>query len=328
MNIVSVSPSVPVSTNEAPADRVASISIVVPVYRSAKILPELVARLDRVLKPTGRPFELILVNDGSPDDSWRVITRLRAQHGWIHGISLLRNFGQHNALLCGIRAARHDVIVTMDDDLQHPPEEIESLLSRLGEDCDAVYGVPAAEQHGILRDLASQITKFALQSSMGVDTARNVSAFRAFRTQLREGFERYQSPHVSIDVLLTWSTSRFAAVKVRHEPRAEGLSNYTLGKLIKHAFNMITGFSTLPLQVASLIGFGFMLLGFGVLCYVVGIYFWRGTSVPGFPFLASIISIFSGVQLFSLGVIGEYVARIHFRTMDRPSYAIREETRG
>ena len=302
------------------------VSVVVPVYRSADALPHLIARLEPVLAQIGRPYELILVNDGSPDSSWLVIEDIASRHPWVRGYSLLRNFGQHNALLCGIRAARHEIIVTMDDDLQHPPEEIQKLLDKLGEGFDVVYGVPKSERHGLWRDAASRITKFALKGSMGVDIARNVSAFRAFRTQLREAFARYQSPHVTIDVLLTWGTTRFAAVRVRHDPRTIGVSNYTFGKLVRHAFNMITGFSTLPLQVASMIGFAFTILGGVILLYVIGRYLINGSSVPGFPFLASIIAIFSGVQLFSLGMIGEYISRIHFRTMDRPTYAVRQET--
>ena len=157
---------------------------------------------------------------------------------------------------------------------------------------------------------------------MGIETARDVSAFRVFKTKLREGFKNYCSPFVSIDVLLTWSTSNFASVKVRHEPRLAKQSNYTLGKLISHALNLMTGFSTLPLQIASLIGFIFTLFGFGVLAWVLGRYFITGGSIQGFPFLASIIAIFSGAQLFALGIFGEYLARIHFRTMDRPPYVV------
>jgi undecaprenyl-phosphate 4-deoxy-4-formamido-L-arabinose transferase len=240
-------------------------------------------------------------------------------------VNLMRNYGQHNALLCGIRAARGEVIVTMDDDLQHPPEEIPRLLSKLNEGFDVVYGTPEREQHGLLRDMASRITKIALQGAMGAKTARSVSAFRAFRTRTRAAFTTYQSPFVSIDVLLTWATTRFTAVAVPHHPRRAGQSQYTLRKLITHALNMMTGFSTLPLQVASVMGFGLTFFGVLVLAYVIGRYIWEGGSVPGFPFLASIIAIFSGAQLFSLGIIGEYLARMHFRMMERPPYVVGEE---
>jgi undecaprenyl-phosphate 4-deoxy-4-formamido-L-arabinose transferase len=150
-----------------------------------------------------------------------------------------------------------------------------------------------------------------------------VSAFRAFRTPLRDAFAGYDGYYVSIDVLLTWGTTRFAAVPVPHAPRAEGVSNYTFRKLINHAMNMMTGFSTFPLQIASLVGFGFTLFGFAVLAWVLGRWLIHGSVVPGFPFLASVIAIFSGAQLFALGIIGEYLARVHFRTMNRPPYSVR-----
>ncbi|MBI4860557.1 MAG: glycosyltransferase family 2 protein [Candidatus Riflebacteria bacterium] len=304
-----------------------SISVVIPAYNSEESLPLLIEGLEPVLKtvaPDG--FEVILVDDCSWDHTWEVIERLTGKHRWVHGIDLNRNCGQHNALLCGIREARFEVIVTMDDDLQHPPEEIPKLLLRLDEGADVVYGTPETEQHGFWRDLASQATKLALQTAMGAEVARKVSAFRAFRTALREAFARYSNAFVAIDVLLTWATTRFAAVTVRHEARRLGESNYTFRKLVTHAMNMITGFSVAPLQFASLVGFCFVLCGCAVLFFVVGRFALQGTPAPGFPFLASIIAIFSGAQLFALGVIGEYLARIHSRTMDRPPYVVRERT--
>jgi undecaprenyl-phosphate 4-deoxy-4-formamido-L-arabinose transferase len=227
-------------------------------------------------------------------------------------------------LLCGVLAARFDTTVTMDDDLQHPPEEIPKLLKKLAEGYDVVYGKPMTEQHGLFRDLASVITKLALQSAMGAANARNVSAFRAFSTQTRAGFEGYRGPYVAMDVLLTWATTRFAAIPVRHEPRKAGKSNYTFRQLVRHALNMMTGFSTVPLRIGSLLGFAFTLFGVAVLVYVVGRYLIQGSSVSGFPFIASIVAIFSGVQLFALGMIGEYLARMHFRLMDRPAYTVRQ----
>ena len=301
------------------------LSVIVPVYRSEQILPELVRRLGEVLPTLAKRYELILVNDSSPDASWDVMVKLAEQHAWIHPINLMRNYGQHNALLCGIKSARNGVIVTMDDDLQHPPEEISKLLDKLSQGYDAVYGRPAQEQHGLLRDLASLTTKLALQNVMGADIARQVSAFRAFRAEVANAFRHYEGSFVSIDVLLTWGTKKFAAIPVIHQPRAQGTSGYTFRRLVTHAMNMMTGFSTVPLQVASLIGFVFTLFGMGVLVYVVIRYFFQGTPVPGFPFLASIIALFSGAQLFALGIIGEYLARMHFRSMQKPPYVVRED---
>ena len=302
-----------------------SLSVVTPVYNGEASVAELCRRLSEVLPRVATQHEIIFVNDGSRDRSWEVISELSSQTPAVRGLNLMRNYGQHNALLCGIRAAKYDVIVTVDDDLQHPPEEIPRLLARLHEGFDVVYGAPKGEQHGLLRALASRITRLALSTAIGTEVAKNVSAFRAFRTRLREAFADYQSPFVSIDVLLTWATTRFAAVTVPFQRRHSGSSNYTFTKLVRHALDMLTGFSTAPLQLASLIGFACTLFGIGVFFYVVGRYFLEG-SLPGFPFLAAIIAIFSGAELFALGVIGEYLARMHFRSMERPAYVVRTTT--
>lgn len=307
-------------------ERPGTVSVIVPVYNSAPTLATLIERLSAAFEQWGLVHEAILVNDGSRDDSWEQIVRLSRRYPLLRGINLMRNYGQHNALLAGIRQARYETIVTIDDDLQHPPEEIIKLLRKLSEGFDVVYGTPLEEQHELWRNFASQVNKLALQSAMGIDTARSVSAFRAFRTQVRDAFVDYRGPFVSIDVLLTWGTTRFAAVALRHEPRRVGKSNYTFRKLLLHSLNMLTGFSTVPLQLASLIGFTFTLFGLGLLVYVLGRYLIQGSSVPGFPFLASAIAVFSGAQLLALGIIGEYLARMHFRMMERPTYVVRGNT--
>ena len=299
-----------------------SISVVTPVYNGEASVGELCQRLANVLPRISAQHEVILVNDGSRDRSWETISELCSRSPVVRGLNLMRNYGQHNALLCGIRAARYEVIVTMDDDLQHSPEEIPRLLARLEEGFDVVYGAPKAEQNGLMRALASRITRLALSAAVGSDVAKNVSAFRVFPTQLREAFAAYQSPFVSIDVLLTWATTRFGATTVAFQPRHSGSSNYSFTKLVRHALDMMTGFSSAPLQLASLIGFTCTLFGLAVFIYVFIRYCLEG-SVPGFPFLASIIAIFSGAQLFALGVIGEYLARMHFRSMKRPAYVVR-----
>lgn len=305
---------------------IVSLSVVIPVYKSAAILPELCRRLTAVLDLVEPAFEIILVEDCGGDESWHLIQNMAKQDCRIRGISLARNYGQHNALLCGIRAARGEKIVTIDDDLQNPPEEIPKVLEKLTEGYDVVYGYPKKETHSFFRNLASRVTKFVLKGAMGAETASKVSAFRVFRTRLRDAFDAYRGPSVNIDVLLTWGTSRFAAVYVHQDARTFGDSGYDLKKLINHAINMMTGFSVIPLQIASVLGLLFGSAGFVILLFVIGRYFIEGGSVPGFPFLASIIAIFSGVQLFALGIFGEYLARMHFRSMDRPSYTINQLT--
>jgi len=281
--------------------------------------------LENSLRALGQNFEVILVVDGSPDGSWQQVLSLQEKYAWVRGIHLMRNYGQHNALLRGIRAANFDTIITMDDDLQHPPEEIHKLLAELEKDYDVVYGFPAKDTHDAWRNFSSRFTKRMLNIALGVAGIEKSGAFRAFRTKLREGFVDYNSSFVSVDVLLTWGTTRFGYIPVDHAPRAEGHSNYTFRKLITHTFNLMTGFSTLPLQLASWLGFGLTLFGFSIFLYVIIRYFFQGSPVPGFPFLASIISIFSGAQLFAIGIFGEYLSRMYFRLMGKPQSLVREE---
>lgn len=301
-----------------------TISVIVPVFNSEGSLELLASRLLGILNHYSENHEIIFINDGSRDQSWEVICRLVQEIPNVTGINLMRNYGQHNALLAGIRAAKYEIIVTIDDDLQHPPEEIPKLLKKLDEGYDVVYGSTEEGKHGFSRNIASQITKLAFQSIMKVQVARKISAFRAFRTNLRNAFENFNAPHPSIDVLLSWATVHFSYVEVRHEQRTIGKSNYTFGKLLMHAINMMTGFSTMPLRITSFLGFFFTLFGIGIFIYVLFRYLFYGTPVQGFTFLASTIAIFSGVQLFAFGIFGEYLARMYSRIMDRPAYTIQE----
>jgi undecaprenyl-phosphate 4-deoxy-4-formamido-L-arabinose transferase len=161
---------------------------------------------------------------------------------------------------------------------------------------------------------------------MGIPTIKDIGAFRAFRTDIRRASELFQSPTVILDVLLSWGTTRFTTVQVEETPRLSGSSNYSFSKLVSQAMLILTGFSTLPLRLTSWIGFGFTVFGILILLYVLTQYFIAG-SIPGFPFLASIVALFSGTQLFALGIFGEYLARIFDRSMERPTYVISEETK-
>lgn len=303
-----------------------SISVVIPVYNGSATLSPLIDRLRIVLDRLATPYEIVLVNDGSPDGSWATIESLALRYSEIVGIDLMRNYGQHNALLCGIRRSRNDVIITLDDDLQQPPEEIPRLLAKLHEGYDVVYGTPKQEQHGFWRNLSSRVTKAALGAATSASVAPMVSAFRAFRASVKPAFADYRSPLLSIDVLLTWATTSFASVTVQRVARRSGVSNYRLRSLVRHTMNMMTGYSLLPLQLATMIGFLFTLFGILVLFFVLGRYLMVGETVAGFPFLASIIAIFSGAQLFALGIIGEYLGRMHLRMMERPAYIVRAAT--
>ncbi len=300
-------------------------SIVIPVYRSEQTLDLLIQRLESVLPNITDEYEVVLVNDGSPDNSWKVIERIADKNPRVRGINLMRNFGQHNATLCGIRAARYEVIIIMDDDLQNPPEEIPKLLAKLNEGYDVVYGVSHKRQQSWIKSLISSFLKRAISYVMGQDAVRDIGAFKAFRADLRKAFDSFTGPDVLVDVLLSWGTNRFASVPVDEAPRAAGKSNYNFFKLVKVFLLVLTSYTTIPLRFASILGFVFTLFGFFVLVYVLVTYFTAG-SVDGFPFISSIIAIFSGAQLFALGIIGEYLARLFERSSGRKTYAIGNTT--
>lgn len=298
-----------------------NISVVIPVYRGAETLEPLVNRLGAVLPGLGEEYEVIMVNDGSPDNSWEVIESLARRCAWVKGVRLMRNYGQHNATLCGMRLARHEFTVTMDQDLQHQPEDIPLLAARLQEGYDVVYGTPRKLPQKFWRNLMTASIKRFLSSAMRLPSVREISAFRIFRTNLREAFDHFRSPSLIVDVLLSWATTRFSYVSVDILPATS--TNYSFRVLVKTSLLILTGYSTAPLRLASWLGFFMTIFGLGIFIYVLLIYFTAG-SLPGFPFLASIIALFSGAQLFTLGIFGEYLARIFDRSMDRPPYVIRE----
>lgn len=299
------------------------ISVIVPVFNGARSIGELIQRLERSLGKICDEYEVILVNDGSQDESWELIRVFSERFSWVHGIDLMKNYGQHNALLCGIRCARHDRVVTMDDDLQHPPEEIFKLVRKLDEGLDVVYGVASESGHPVHRKMCSGCIKLALSLTLQNSVARKIGAFRIFRTQLRESFVSYTGDTVCLDALLSWGAKSYGFVEVNQNHRLNGSSNYGLTRLFRHAVNNFAAFNAFPLKLVSLLGLCFATIGICLLVYILGNYLMHGSVVPGFAFLGSIIAIFSGVQLFSLGILGEYISIIHAGVMNRPAYSIR-----
>ena len=301
-----------------------SLSIVIPCFRSAATLPTLIEGIAAAVPAAHRPYEVILVVDDDEDGTWDATTRLTRLDPAVRAIRLSRNYGQHNAIVAGIRAARHDVIVTMDDDLQHPPEEIPVLLRALTPEVDLVYGVPRAEEHRALRSVASRFVKWALARTLRIRDARSVSAFRAFRAHLAPAFDRIAGPHACVDVALCWATSRITATTVRMRHRVDGRSGYTLRALIRHTANMVFGFSTSPLRLVTAVGVAVGMIGLLLFAKVTYSYFSGATTVAGFTTIASMVALFASAQLVALGVLGEYIGRIHTGGMGRPTYLVRE----
>ena len=300
------------------------LSIVVPVFRSEKTLNELVNRITNSI--SDKSVEIILIDDASGDGTWTTICSIARQNSMVTGIRLGRNSGQHGALLAGVRAAKFQTVVTLDDDLQNPPEEINKLIDALVPGVDVVYGVSTEVKQNFYRRAGSKLVRKFFASALGFNSAVSMSSFRTFRTVLREGFNTALGPNVSLDALLTWSTTRFTVVEVKHDERKVGDSLYTFRKLVRFMIDMATGYSTLPLRLASALGFLTISFGAILLVYVIGRPIITGERVQGFPMLASTIIIFSGVQIFLLGILGEYIGRMHFRVMNKPTYMVAETT--
>jgi undecaprenyl-phosphate 4-deoxy-4-formamido-L-arabinose transferase len=301
------------------------LSVVIPAYRSAAILPALVDRLLAVLKGLEQDSEIIFVEDCSPDDdaTWDVLKSLQRAHpDRIAAIQLMRNFGQHNALMCGFRHARGDLIVTIDDDLQTPPEEIPKLVSaiRHGE-FDLVYGTYHAKQHAGWRNLGSGIVNIFYR--LVFETRTTITSFRVIRRELVESIFPYALNFTYIDGLLAWNTQRIGQVTVEHHARSVGRSGYSLKKLVILAFNLFTNFSLLPLQVVSALGFFAAVMGFLAALVVLFRYLISSITVPGYASIVISIMVMGGLQLMALGVMGEYLGRLHLNVNRKPQYTVR-----
>lgn len=301
------------------------ISVLVPVYNSAETLREFVRRTMDVLDRLGGPYEIVFVDDGSADRSWQTLCELQAEHpDRLVVIQLMRNFGQHNALMCALRHARGRLLVTLDDDLQTPPEEIPKLVAAIEEgQLDLVYAQYKSKQHELWRNLGSGLVSLFYRMVFRVRV--KVTSFRVLRRELAEQILAYDLNFTYLDGLLAWNTQRISGVEVEHHARQSGRSGYSFGKLFVLAMNLFTNFSLFPLQLVSLLGFAFSLIGF-----VLGTYYLiRALSqtivVSGYASLIVSIFILSGVQLLALGVLGEYLGRLHLNVNRKPQYGIRSK---
>lgn len=299
------------------------LSIVVPVYNSAKTLGSLLERLTTVLASITQSYEIILVDDGSSDASWAAIQTLRATYGeHLVAVQLMRNYGQHNALMCGLGMARGEYVVTMDDDLQNPPEEIPKLLAHIKQQgLDLVYGCPSEREHAPWRNIGSTLVLHFYRTVFRNPVTP--TPFRVMRHQLAQSVMFYDLNFTFLDGLLAWCTSRIGGVEVAHHPRAQGGSGYSMGKLLLMALNLYTNFSLIPLQIVSGLGFVTALSGFGVGLYYLVQFFASNIEVPGFASTIIAILILGGAQLLALGVIGEYLGRLHLNVNRKPQYVIR-----
>lgn len=296
------------------------LSVVIPVYNSAEILPLLIGRLRKVLDALHLTYELVLVEDGGPDHSWQVLSALQLEDPeHVVAVQLMRNYGQHNALMCGFRHARGRLIVTMDDDLQHPPEEIPKLIEAItAGDLDLVYGCYDKKKHPLLKNAGSAVVNIFFRHVFRLPVT--VTAFRIFRRELLEAILSYTRPFTYIDGLLAWNTRRVDKITVEHHPRTIGKSGDSLSKMVNLALNLFTNFSLVPLQAVSLIGGAVAVCGLLAGIYYLCLHFMGSIVTPGYASLIVSILTLGGLQLLGLGIIGEYLGRLHLNVNEKPQY--------
>jgi undecaprenyl-phosphate 4-deoxy-4-formamido-L-arabinose transferase len=303
------------------APQTLDVSIVVPVYGGTKALPELRDRVATAMSAAGLAHELILVDDRGQAEAWPVIRDLARNFPDVVGIRLSRNFGQHAATVCGIEQARGKWIVTMDDDLEHPPEAITSLLDAGSEDHPLIYGVFARRTHAGYRNLSSELMRRTLKRAFP-DLNEDYSSFRAIHAPLARELPNFRLSKPYIDGMLSWMTSSVRTVEVAHGEREHGKSTYTLRKLLSHAVNIFVTFSHLPLRLASYGGATLALVSFVYLMFVIHAYFTGSITNPGYTSLMSVILFACGIQLLILGVLGEYVGRLMGAAYRKPVYLV------
>lgn len=301
-----------------------ALSVVIPVFNEAPSLGDLHHRLAQTLKETGQAYEIIFVDDGSRDGSSEVLRALHAQDRAVRVVRFNRNYGQHAAVLAGMELARGDIVITLDADLQNPPEEIPRLLARLGDGVDVVGGWRTRRHDGWLRRAASWAVNRVTSAVVGVRMRDYGCMLRVYRRSVVERIVACREASQFIPALANTFATSVAEVPISHAPREHGRSRYGLFRLLRLNFDLLTGFSLLPIQVVSLTGIGVAVLGLGFAVFLGVRRLLVGPEVEGVFTLFAILFFFAGLQILALGLIGEYVGRIYQEVRRRPRYVISE----
>jgi len=300
------------------------LSIVVPVFRSESILPKLVEKIESEMinENLADQFELILVNDNSPDNSWNIICELADKYPFIKGISLRRNFGQHNATMAGLNHVSGNIVVIMDDDLQHPPEAIRDMIKAISNGFDVCYTNYLNRKHDLWKKVGSQFNDWAATKLLGKPKGLYLSSFKALRRELVDEVIKYDGPYAYIDGLILDITSSITVIDIEHQQRLEGEGNYRLLNSISLWMKMATSFSISPLRFASLMGFSLASLSI----IMIGIIFIQKMMHPemaaGWASLIATILFIGGVQTLCIGMIGEYLGRAYLKLNGKPQFTI------
>lgn len=298
-------------------------SIVIPVYRSEKTLPELCDAIHNFFEKSHLSYELILVNDACPNNSWETVKSIKAQHpNIVTAINLAKNAGQHHAILCGFQYVKGAFVITIDDDLQFHPNEIEKLIAQQKRtDADLVYGIQIVKEHSFIRNLGSKAVAFLFASF--ASTPGKGSSFRIIKADVVQSIKHFNQRYIFLDELLAWFASNTQFVEVNHSRRKEGKSGYSIFKLVLWTLRLIFTYTTLPLRVMTYFGLMAFLICLGFVGYFLYMKFSFGAELG---FTALIVSIFmsTGLILFSLGIIGEYLSRLFQLQTKRPVFFVKE----
>ena len=303
------------------------LSIVVPVYRSAECLPELARRVQQALDGHIGTYELILVNDASPDASWRAIAALVNTYPFVVGLNLRKNVGQDNAIMAGLHHAKGATVVIMDDDLQHDPADVPALARALGVEFDVAYATFEHKHQALWKNMGSWLNGRLATVVLGKPKDVYLSPFKAIRREIVDEIVKYDGPFTYVDGIIFGITSQITQVKATHHTRFAGQSNYSLVRSIAVWLKLATGFSVIPLRVTTLIGgvislFSFLMALFFVIQALV-----LSRSPEGYPSLIVSVFFLGGIQLMGLGAVGEYVGRIFLTQNKLPQFTVKDVAR-
>ncbi|WP_395603964.1 glycosyltransferase family 2 protein [Pseudomonas sp. B21128] len=310
----------PMSLSDATLD----LSIVVPVYRSASILPVLVQQIQESMDREGlsNKFELILVNDASPDNSWHVIQSLAETHEFIRGINLRRNTGQHNAIMAGLNNVRGRIVAIMDDDLQHPPSALSQVMRAVDDGYDVCYTRYMNRKHAWWKQAGSRFNDFVATLLLGKPRGLYLSSFKAMRREIVDEITKYDGPYTYIDGLILDATQSITAIDIEHQARHEGESNYNFRRLLSLWLKMATSFSILPLRFATYMGFSLAALSMVMVVFVVVAKLLHPEFPPGWASLIAVVLFIGGIQTLCIGMVGEYLGRTYLKLNGRQQFII------
>lgn len=303
------------------------ISFVIPCYRSQATLPSVIREIQETMEGLRQyTYEVVLVNDCSPDDTFETIRELCRENANMTGINLAKNFGQHSALMAGFHQIKGDIVVCLDDDGQTPAGEVGKLLEGIEKGADVVYAKYAHKHHSGFRNWGSHVNELMTRVMLGKPKDLYVSSYFAARRFVVDEMIKYEYPYPYVIGLVLRTTKNIVNVEVNHRDRLEGTSGYTLGKLLNLWFNGFTAFSVKPLRIATVTGAGCALLGFayGIYTIIKKIFINPPGLVTGFSALMSVLVFMGGMLMLMLGLVGEYMGRMYISMNRSPQYVVRE----